>query len=83
MRAILKPDGSLNKFNEKRSFEQLKEDCGIETAELLRIPATKYHWMMIDEDGMSKNLPFNIEASNLAGMRILGTVAIVPYEDIE
>jgi hypothetical protein len=39
--------------------------------------------MLVDEDGLSKELPFNPRASLKAGRDIVGTVLIVPMELME
>jgi len=46
--------------------------------ELVGIPGLPHLCLLVDEDGLSKNLAENRSASNLAGQRIVGTALVLP-----
>lgn len=74
-----KPSISFPQADEP-SFQLVKAELGTEpTATLQMLLVThegKQRYMLVDEDGLRKKLPFNVDASNIAGRPIVGPAAI-------
>lgn len=82
MRRVIYVDGTSKDLPEKTSFDKLKEEAGIEYAEVVRRVYDGRHHMLVDEDaGLRGNIPINDQATRMAGRRILGNVVIIPAQD--
>jgi len=51
--------------------------------ELVGIPGLPHLCLLVDEDGLHKNLAENRSASNLAGQRLVGPVVVLPRALLE
>lgn len=65
------------KNGKKFKLEELQKYVG---GYIEHVPGTDY--MLVDEDGLSKKLPFNVEASNNAGMRIVGDALLCQRKEV-
>lgn len=65
---------------DKWTLEELQAHVGGYIEPIYRTKCAPGNLMLVDEDGLSKELPFNPRASLKAGRDIVGTALIVPKE---
>lgn len=82
---IFRPDGSsgvLVSANGKFSLEELQTAVG-GYIELVPIRSLTGDFLVVDEDGLSKELPLNNDASAFANKPIVGTALLIQSKDID
>lgn len=66
--------------DDEPSFQLVKAELGMEIQDTLEMVPVVHEgvrrYMLVDEDGIRKKLPFNSDASNIAGRPIVGPAAI-------
>jgi hypothetical protein len=85
MITVIHPDGRIDHLDERKpSLERLQELVGgyIELVPLVLHKLTGKH-VVVNEDGIPLDLPFNKAASEKFGMPLVGTVVITELDDIE
>jgi hypothetical protein len=78
---LIRVDGTVESFipskGQKFSLEEVQKLVG-GYVERLSIPESGGSVMLVDEDGISRGLPLNPNASEVAGRRIYGEALLLP-----
>lgn len=76
-------DGTIEQFvpSDGREFS-LEEVQGAVGGHIEIVPLSGKRYMLVDEEGLLKDRPYNTGASALAGKRIVGDVAIIPMHEL-